>query len=164
MYEAAVAYFQATGKRSFLEIALKNADLIDSIFGADKLHDVPGHQEIEIGLLRLYRLTGEERYLRLARFFLDERGMANGRQIYGPYVQDHLPVTDQREAVGHAVRAGYMYAAMTDIAAVMRATRITPLQLLRSGIMSSAKSSRSLAALARATMVRPSATTTSCPI
>ena len=119
MYEAAVAHYQATGKRNFLEIALKNADLIDSVFGADKLRDVPGHQEIEIGLLRLFRVTGDERYLRLARFFLDERGMANGRQIYGLYVQDHLPVTEQREAVGHAVRAGYMYAAMTDIAAVM---------------------------------------------
>ncbi len=119
MYEAAVAYFQATGKRNLLDIALKNADLIDSVFGADKLRDVPGHQEIEIGLLRLYRVTGDERYLRLARFFLDERGMANGRQNYGPYVQDHLPVKEQREAVGHAVRAGYMYAAMTDIAAVM---------------------------------------------
>jgi len=118
MYEAAVAYYEATGKRQFLEVALKNADLIDSVFGADKLRDVPGHQEIEIGLVALYRATGADRYLRLAKFFLDERGQDNGRKIYGPYCQDHLPVTEQREAVGHAVRAGYMYAGMTDIAAL----------------------------------------------
>lgn len=118
MYEAAVAWFEATGKRAFLDIALKNADLIDAVFGAGKLRDAPGHQEIEIGLVALYRVTGDERYLRLSKFFLDERGQANGREIYGPYCQDHLPVTEQREAVGHAVRAGYMYAGMTDIAAL----------------------------------------------
>ncbi len=118
MYEAAVAYFEATGKRKFLDIALRNADLIDSVFGVDGLRDVPGHQEIEIGLLRLFRVSGDERYLRLARFFLDERGRANGREVYGPYCQDHAPVTQQSEAVGHAVRAGYMYAGMTDIAAI----------------------------------------------
>jgi DUF1680 family protein len=118
MYEAAVAYFEATGKRDFLDVALKNADMIDSVFGPDKLRDVPGHQEIEIGLVALYRVTGDDRYLRLSKFFLDERGQANGREVYGPYCQDHLPVTEQTEAVGHAVRAGYMYAGMTDIAAL----------------------------------------------
>ena len=118
MYEAAVAYYQATGKRKFLDVALKNADLIDSVFGPGKRRDVPGHQEIEIGLLRLYRVTGEQRYLNLAKFFLDERGRANGRELYGPNCQDHLPVIEQTEAVGHAVRAGYLYAGMTDIAAL----------------------------------------------
>ncbi len=118
MYEAAVAYFQATGRRAFLDVALANADLIDSVFGPDKLRDVPGHQEIEIGLVALYRATGDARYLRLARFFLDERGQTKVRELYGPNCQDHLPVIEQREAVGHAVRAGYMYAAMTDIAAL----------------------------------------------
>ncbi len=118
MYEAAVAHFEATGKRAFLDIALKNADLIDSVFGADKLRDVPGHQEIELGLARLHGATGDPRYLRLAKFFLDERGQAKRREIYGHYCQDHLPVIEQREAVGHAVRAGYQYAAMTDIAAM----------------------------------------------
>ena len=118
MYEAAVAYHQATGKRTFLDVALANADLIDSVFGVDKLPDVPGHQEIELGLVRLYRVTKDAKYLVLARFFLDERGHAKGREIYGPYCQDHLPVTEQDEAVGHAVRAGYMYAGMTDIAAL----------------------------------------------
>ena len=118
MYEAAVAYFLATGKRAFLDVALKNANLIDSVFGPDKLRDVPGHQEIEIGLVRLYRATGDEKYLKLARFFLDERGRGNGREVYGPYCQDHLPVTEQTEALGHAVPAGYMYAGMADIAAL----------------------------------------------
>ena len=118
MYEAAVAYFEATGSRKFLDIAIKNADLIDSVFGPDGLRDVPGHQEIEIGLIKLFRVTGDARYMRLARFFLDERGRANGREIYGPYCQDHAPVTRQSEAVGHAVRAAYMYAGMTDIAAI----------------------------------------------
>ncbi len=117
MYEAAVAYFQATGKRKFLDVAIKNAELIDAVFGEDKLRDVPGHQEIEIGLVRLYRVTGEEKFLHLAKFFLDERGHGNGREIYGPYCQDHLRVTQQEEAVGHAVRAAYMYAGMADIAA-----------------------------------------------
>ena len=118
MYEAAVAYYQATGKRKFLDVAIKNADLIDSVFGEGKLRDVPGHQEIEIGLVRLYRATGDEKYLNLAKFFLDERGQANGREIYGPYCQDHLPVTQQTEAVGHAVRAAYMYSGMADVAAL----------------------------------------------
>lgn len=120
MYEAAVAYYEATGKRKFLDVALKNADLIDSVFGEGKLRDAPGHQEIEIGLVALYRATGDPRYLRLSKFFLDERGQANGRDLYGPYCQDHLPATEQREAVGHAVRAGYMYAGMTDIAALTK--------------------------------------------
>lgn len=119
MYEAAAAYFEATGKRKFLDVALRNADLIDSVFGPDNLRDVPGHQEIEIGLVALYRVTGDDRYLGLAKFFLDERGRANGRELYGHNCQDHLLAVEQREAVGHAVRAGYMYAGMTDIAALI---------------------------------------------
>ena len=118
MYEAAVAWHEATGKRVFLDVALRNAELINRVFGPGKRRDVPGHQQIELGLARLYRATGDETHLRLARFFLDERGQANGREIYGAYCQDHLPVTQQTKAVGHAVRAGYQYAAMTDIAAL----------------------------------------------
>ena len=118
MYEAAVAHHLATGKRSFLEIAIKNADLIDSVFGPGKNRGVPGHEEIEIGLAKLYRATGEERYLRLAQFFLDERGRTDGHELYGAYAQDHLPVTEQSEAVGHSVRAGYLYAGMADVAAL----------------------------------------------
>ncbi len=118
MYEAAVAHYQATGKRTFLDIALKNANLIDSVFGPDKKIGVPGHQEIEIGLVKLYRVTGEKKYLDLAKFFLDERGHAHDRELYGEYSQDHLPVIEQTEPVGHAVRAAYMYAGMTDVAAL----------------------------------------------
>jgi DUF1680 family protein len=118
MYEAAVAHYQATGKRTFLDIALKNADLIDSVFGPGKKIGVPGHQEIEIGLVKLYRVTGEKKYLDLAKFFLDERGYPHDRKLYGEYSQDHMPVIEQAEPVGHAVRAAYMYAGMTDVAAL----------------------------------------------
>ena len=118
MYEAAVAYYQATGKRTLLDVAIRNANLIAKVFGPNGKHAVPGHQEIEIGLAKLYRVTGDEKYLRLAKFFLDERGKADGRKLYGEYCQDHLPVTEQKEAVGHAVRACYMYSAMADIAAL----------------------------------------------
>ena len=118
MYEAAVAHYQATGKRTFLDVATKNADLIDLVFGAGKKRDVPGHEEIEVGLVKLYRATGDEKYLKLARFFLNERGRGNGRELYGEYCQDNKPVTEQTEAVGHAVRAGYMYCGMADVAAL----------------------------------------------
>lgn len=117
MYEAAVAHYQATGKRTFLDLALKNAELIDSVFGLGKKIGVPGHQEIEIGLVKLYRLTGEKKYLNLAKFFLDERGRPHGRELHGEYSQDHKPVIEQSEPVGHAVRAAYMYSGMADIAA-----------------------------------------------
>jgi len=118
MYEAAVAHYQATGKRSFLDVAVKNADLLCRVFGPGKNRGVPGHQEVEIGLVKLYRVTGNEEYLKLAKFFLDERGNADGHKLYGPYNQDHKPVVKQSEAVGHAVRAGYMYSAMADVAAL----------------------------------------------
>ncbi|MCX7016438.1 MAG: glycoside hydrolase family 127 protein, partial [Candidatus Sumerlaeota bacterium] len=119
MYEAAVAYYQGAGKRSLLDVAMKSVDLIDRTFGPDKMRNVPGHQEIELGLVKLYRATGDERCLRLAKYFLNERGQADsGRQLGGPYNQDHLPVIEQAEAVGHAVRAGYMYAGMADVAAL----------------------------------------------
>ncbi len=123
MYEAAVAHFQATGKRNLLDIALHNAELICQVFGPDGIHDVPGHQEIELGMVKLFQVTGESKYLDLAHFFLDQRGRHDVRQpvvrFDNPgYLQDHLPITDQVSAVGHAVRAGYMYAGMTDVAAL----------------------------------------------
>ncbi|MCK4343865.1 MAG: glycoside hydrolase family 127 protein [Bacteroidales bacterium] len=113
MYEAAVAHYQATGKRNFLDIALKSADLVDREFGWDKIENYPGHQEIEIGLVKLYRLTGEQKYLDLAKFFLDVRG-PGGEE----YNQAHKKVTEQDSAVGHAVRAAYMYSGIADVAAL----------------------------------------------
>jgi hypothetical protein len=119
LYEAAVAHFQATGKRTLLDVALENANLIDRTFGPGKLQDPPGHEEIEVGLVKLYRVTGDRRYLDLAKFFIDRRGRPEGRAgLYGEYSQDHQPVTDQAEPVGHAVRAGYLYSAMADLAAI----------------------------------------------
>jgi hypothetical protein len=113
LYEAAVAHFQATGKRTLLDIAIKNANLIDKEFGWGKIEKYPGHQEIEIGLVKLYRVTGEKKYLDLAKFFLDVRGPGGWE-----YNQAHLKVIDQREPVGHAVRAMYMFSGMADMAAL----------------------------------------------
>ncbi|MEO0292861.1 MAG: glycoside hydrolase family 127 protein [candidate division WOR-3 bacterium] len=120
LYEAAFAHYKATGKKNLLNIALKNADLICKTFGPGKRLDVPGHQIIETGLVKLYLLTKKEKYLKMAKFFLDQRGNAKGHELYGSYSQDHKPVIEQNEAVGHAVRAVYMYSGMTDIAAIMK--------------------------------------------
>ena len=117
-FEAAVAYYQATGKRKILDVAIKLADYIDSVFGPTQKRDVPGHEEIEIGLVKLYGVTGDNKYLRLAKFFLDERGHAHGRKLQGEYSQDHKPVVEQSQPVGHAVRAGYLYSGMADVAAL----------------------------------------------
>ncbi|MCA0382059.1 MAG: glycoside hydrolase family 127 protein [Bacteroidetes bacterium] len=125
LYEAAAAHFAATGKKNLLNIALKNADLVCHVFGKDKLHVAPGHQVVEMGLVKLYRITGNKAYLETARFFIEERGHYKGYDAKsndpwrnGAYWQDHLPVTQQREAIGHAVRAGYLYAAVADVAAL----------------------------------------------
>lgn len=118
LFEAAAAHYRATGKRNLLELALRNADLLVSVFGPGKKEEVPGHQIVETGLIKLYLITQKPEYLTLARFFLDARGDSTRREIWGPYNQDHKPVTLQEEAVGHAVRAAYMYAGMTDIAAL----------------------------------------------
>ncbi len=114
LYEAAVAHFAATGKKSLLTIALKSADLLCETFGSNKMHTVPGHQVTEIGLAKLSIVTGQRKYLDLAKFFLDDRGNPKGET----YNQDQLPVVEQTEAVGHAVRAGYMYSGMADVAAL----------------------------------------------
>ena len=138
MYEAAVAYWEVTGKRTLLDVAIKNADLVDRTFGPGEkqLKHVPGHEEIELALCKLYRATGEERYLKLAKHFLDQRGAEmtgmtsqifaqSGKLVQGDamtargnYNQNHVPVVAQREAVGHAVRAGYLYCGMADVAAL----------------------------------------------
>lgn len=114
LYEAAVAHYQATGKRTLLDIAIKSANLLCDTFGPGKRTIWPGHQIVEMGLVRLYRVTGDERYLALAKFMLDVRGGENGSE----YNQSHEPVIEQTEAVGHAVRATYMYSGMADVAAM----------------------------------------------
>ena len=118
LFEAAVAHYEATGKRSLLDVACGLADHIDGIFGPGKRHDVPGHEEIELALVKLWRVTGEGRYLRLARFFVDEHGRADTHELFGTYCQDHQPIREQTEAVGHCVRAMYLYCAVADLAAL----------------------------------------------
>ena len=113
LYEAAVAHYQATGKRTLLDVAIKSADLVNKDFGPDKLKVYPGHQVIEMGLVKLYRVTGEKKYLDLAKFFLDIRGPKGEA-----YNQANKKVVDQTEAEGHSVRATYMYSGMADIAAI----------------------------------------------
>lgn len=113
LFESAAAHYQATGKRTLLNIALKNADLLVRDFGYGKVEKYPGHQVVEIGLVKLYRITGKEKYLDLAKFFLDERGPKGEA-----YNQAQAKVIDQHEAVGHAVRATYMYTGMADVAAI----------------------------------------------
>jgi hypothetical protein len=131
LYEAAVAHYMATGKRSLLDVALKNADLVARTFGpeAGKRQGFPGHQEIELALVKLYRLTGKAAYLDLAKYFLDQRGHGVELRQYPPgnrfaiyndatQIQAHKPVLEQDEAVGHAVRLTYMASGMADIAAL----------------------------------------------
>ena len=153
-FEMAVAHYRLSGQPGALSAARRFADHIDGTFGPGKRYDVPGHQEVELALVKLYRATGERRYLELSRFFLDERGYAHGteRKPFDPTtvvlppkpegpqteeqrreyrrarnrvrngrMQDHKPLVAQEEAVGHAVRAGYMYSAMADIARFMDA-------------------------------------------
>ena len=117
LLEAACAHYQATGKRNFLDIAIRYADCVCKAVGpaADQLHLVPGHQIAEMGLCKLYLVTGDRKYLDQAKYFLDMRGKTERRDAYS---QAHKPVTEQEEAVGHAVRAEYMYSGMADVAAL----------------------------------------------
>ena len=117
MLEAAVAHYQATGQRNFLDIAIRYADCVIREVGPNEgqVVRVPGHQIAEMGLAKLYLATGDQKYLDQAKFFLDYRGKTDHRD---PYNQTHLPVLEQKEAVGHAVRATYMYAGMADVAAL----------------------------------------------
>jgi DUF1680 family protein len=118
LIEAAVAYQQATGKRKLLDVAIKLADHIDRTFGPGKKVNTSGHEEIELALVKLYRATQQERYLKLAKFFLDVRGQKDKRKLFGEYAQDHKPIREQNEVVGHAVRAMYLYCGMADVAAI----------------------------------------------
>ena len=125
LYEAAVAHYEATGKKTLLNIALKNADLVCAVFGPGKRSVAPGHEIVEMGLVKLYRVTGKPTYLNTAKFFLDARGHYPGYDPQSPdtwkngsYWQDDKPVIAQAEAEGHAVRAEYLYSAMADVAAL----------------------------------------------
>lgn len=120
MYEAAVAHYEATGKTTLLDVAKNSAELLLTTFGPGKIEIPPGHPEIELGLVKLYRTTGDARYLDLARFFLEIRGVASDDrpQLWGENLQDHKPLREQEEAVGHAVRAMYLFAGATDLAAL----------------------------------------------
>jgi len=116
LYEAAVAYYKATGKHTLLKVATKSADLLTRTFGPDKMHKTSGHEEIEIGLQKLYDLSGEEKYLSLAKFFIEQRGHHQTRESYKAFRQDHKPLTGQSKAVGHAVSGAYFYAAAAELA------------------------------------------------
>lgn len=125
LYEAAAAHYYATGKKSLLNIAIKNADLVCSVFGPGKKKVAPGHEIVEMGLVKLYRITGKKEYLETTKDFIDERGRYSGYDPKskdpwknGAYWQDHKPVVDQNEAIGHAVRAAYLYSGVADVAAL----------------------------------------------
>jgi hypothetical protein len=135
LYEAAMAHFHATGRRTLLDVAIRNADLVGRTFGPGRRLDAPGHQEIELALVKLYRVIGDRKYLDQARFFLDQRGRAHTVPphkfdekdpfvIYNDpaYRQDHQRLVEQTRATGHAVRATYAFAAMTDVAALLEDT------------------------------------------
>lgn len=130
LYEAAVAYYQATGKTNLLDIAIKSARHINHVFfeGDPNYNDgkpvmqAPGHEEIELALCKLYKVTGDRLYLDMAKKFLDIRGITfipDGDGVNSPeYAQQHLPVTEQREVAGHSVRAGYLYTGMAQVDAL----------------------------------------------
>jgi uncharacterized protein len=117
LIEAAVAHWRATGKRTLLDVAVRYADYIDTVFGPTKRQGCCGHEEIELALVKLYQATDRQKYLDLANYFIDVRGNKSQRPIWGIYYQDHRPVRDQREIGGHAVRAMYLYCATADVAA-----------------------------------------------
>jgi hypothetical protein len=121
LYEAAVAHYQATGKRSLLDVAIRNADLVCQTFGPDEgqIHRPSGHPIVEMALAKLYKVTGNEQYLRTARYFVEETGRCTDGHHPSEYSQDHKPILQQNEIVGHAVRAGYLYSGVADVASLM---------------------------------------------
>lgn len=122
LIEAAVAYYNATGKRSLLDVAIKYADHIDNTFGEGKKTWVPGHQEIELAFVKLYRVTKDERYLKLSHWLLEQRGRGLGDWQAKDYYQDLKPVSRLSKISGHAVRAMYMFTGMADLASITKDT------------------------------------------
>ena len=120
MIESAVAHYKATGKRTFLNVAIKNADLICNTFGPGEgqIHRPSGHPIVEMALCKLYKVTGSRRYLDMARYFVEETGRGTDGHRLSEYSQDHKPILRQQEIVGHAVRAGYLYSGVADVAAL----------------------------------------------
>ncbi len=120
LYEAAVAHYRATGKRSLLDVAIRNADLVCQVFGPNEgqIHRPSGHPIIEMALAKLYKVTGEQKYLDEAKYFVEETGRCTDGHKPSMYSQDHMPILEQDEIVGHAVRAGYLYSGVADVAAL----------------------------------------------
>lgn len=122
LIEAAIAYYNATGKKTLLDIAIKYADHIDKTFGEQKKKWVPGHQEIELALVKLYRATKDQRYLHLSHWLLEQRGQNLGDWENKDYYQDLKPVAQLSKINGHAVRAMYMFTGMADLASITEDT------------------------------------------
>ena len=120
LIESAVAHYRATGKRTFLNVAIKNADLVCKTFGPNEgqIHRPGGHPIIEMALCKLYKVTGNKRYLEGAKYFVDETGRCTDGHAPSMYSQDHKPILQQDEIVGHAVRAGYLFSGVADVAAL----------------------------------------------
>lgn len=124
LYEAAVAHFQATKKRTLLDVAIKNADLICDVFGPkeNQKHVPSGHPIVEMALCKLYKVTGNKNYLQLAKYFVEETGRGTDGHKLSEYSQDHKPILQQDEIVGHAVRAGYLFSGVADVASLTKDT------------------------------------------
>ena len=124
LYEAAVAHYKATGKRTLFDVALRNADLVCKVFGPGEgqKHVPSGHPIVEMALAKLYKVTGDKKYLDMARYFIEETGRGTDGHRLSEYSQDHKPILQQNEIVGHAVRAGYLYSGVADVAALSNDT------------------------------------------
>ena len=120
LIESAVAHYRATGKKTFLNVAIKNADLVCKTFGPNEgqIHRPGGHPIIEMALCKLYKVTGNKKYLEGAKYFVEETGRCTDGHKPSEYSQDHMPILQQEEIVGHAVRAGYLYSGVADVAAL----------------------------------------------
>ena len=159
LMEAAVAYYNATGKDKFLRLMCDYADMIEKAFVTEKWaeFDSPGHEEIELALVKLWKTTGEKRYLELSRHFVDVRGVEGD-----VYTQAHMPVREQEDAVGHSVRAVYLYCAMADLAAAYGdETLFNAADKLFDSMAKSVCTSR--AASVRPALAKHSSATMTCP-